>query len=651
MIGAFITLLFCGFLTLLSCRVFSRWTSDLDPAERLGISGILGLGAVGWITFFLGMIPGGLRMGYFILGAVVVGGLTALTLRPKIDLTFGVPKGIRLAMMAAIILVAILPLTAVLAPSDMMDYDSLAYHLAVTKIWLNTGHITFLPYDHHSNFPLVVDNLYIWGQFWGGQFGAKAFSLCYLILGLIAIFGTARRWYSEQAGWWASLAFVGIPVVLWEAGTAYIDLANGLFAGYAVVFAADLMRKPRGALVTLLILCLGFAAGSKYTGLQMVIVLAVVLIIGWIIERRKAKGLEATGAPWSLGTVAVVTFASLLIASPWYVRNQINLGNPVYPFLYEQIGSRNWDQWRADLYRDEQQSFGIGRTPGGRDKLAIGSAILGLAYQPGRYTNPMQDQGGGLPMGAVGVSLIGAAALWLASGKLGTREQVILGASGLSLALWFLLSQQSRYILGLAPELSILAGGAATTLVLGRLMGAMIALQACYSFWLVKSSWTDSQIPVVLGRISHEEFVRQRVPFSEAAKTINEVARNGKVALYDEVFGYFLDVPYFWANPGHSTQIPYESISNGAEYSDGMKALGFSHVYINLALQPQDTAKRWLEAAGLYGDFIPYTESESEEMKKDLNWKWKLLLAEAVSEGRLKLVSQTKSGLLFEFAP
>lgn len=254
-------------------------------------------------------------------------------------------------------------------------------------------------------------------------------------------------------------------------------------------------------------------------------------------------------------------------------------------------------------------------------------------------------------MGAVGVSLIGAAALWLASGKLGTREQVILGASGLSLALWFLLSQQSRYILGLAPELSILAGGAATTLVLGRLMGAMIALQACYSFWLVKSSWTDSQIPVVLGRISHEEFVRQRVPFSEAAKTINEVARNGKVALYDEVFGYFLDVPYFWANPGHSTQIPYESMSNGAEYSDGMKALGFSHVYINLALQPQDTAKRWLEAAGLYGDFIPYTESESEEMKKDLNWKWKLLLAEAVSEGRLKLVSQTKSGLLFEFAP
>ncbi len=649
MVGALLTLLVCLALALIGQRILRPWIEHMDPAERWGIAGLLSLGALGWLTFFVGLIPGGLKLGYGVLAICLVGGATVCLLKPRAEWKLSMPKGVRLVFPLAIAILALLPFVAVLAPSDMLDWDSLAYHLAVPKVWLQAGQIAFLPYDHHSNFPLVVDNLYVWGESWGGQHGAKAFSWAFLIFGLMAIFGASRRWYGKDAGWWAALAFAGIPLVLWESGTAYIDVANGLFAGFALLYAAEFLQSRHPRYLILIALLLGFAAGSKYTGLQMIFAVGAVLFLGWIFNRRTQLP-ENEKSPLSPKGIALILGLSVAIASPWYIRNVINVGNPVYPFLYEQLGGRNWDQWRADIYRDEQQSFGIGRTPQGRDKLAIGAAILGLGYQPGRFINPQQDQGGGLPLGATGVVILCSAVLWATSGKLELRENAILSGVGLSLLMWFLLSQQSRYILSLALPLAVLAGGAVAVLGLGRLLAGLTALQALYSGWLLKTTWTDDQLQVVTGKVSEDEYLTHRVPFYSSAKVINETAKNGKVALYDEVFGYFLDVPHFWANPGHSTQIPYETLMDGAALATEMKKQGFSHIYVNLGLQPVDVRDRWLQAAGLVQPANPYDAQESAKMSTDLNWKWTLLLAQAVAEGHLKLIDSTKGGLLFEIA-
>lgn len=646
MLGALLTLLVCFFLAVAGHRGLSRLTDRLDPAERWGISGMLALGALGWLTFFLGMIPGGLKLGFGVLGFAVLVGIASAFPFKKLELEIALPSGTRLLFPLVVGLLCLLPLVSVLAPSDMLDWDSLAYHLAVPKVWLNAGQIQFLPYDHHSNFPLVVDNLFIWGETWGGQQGAKAFSWAYLIFGLLAIFGAARRWYGRDSGWWAALAFAGIPLVLWESGTAYIDVAHGLFAGLALMYCAEFVRSRSRSDVILIALLLGFAAGSKYTGLQVVAAVAIVLTIACILNRKIGdEGLALRPA-----TLSAIVGISMVIASPWYIRNIVNLGNPVYPFLYEQLGGRNWDQWRADLYRDEQQSFGIGRLPTGRDKLAVGAAILGLGYQPGRYINPQQDEGGGLPLGATGIVILAAAVLWASSGLMASREKSVLAMVGLSLAMWFFLSQQSRYILSLAPPLAVMAGGAIVALGLGRLLSVLTAAQAIYSGWLLKTTCTDDQLQVVAGKVTEDEFLSQRVPFYSVSKVINGAAKGGKVALYDEVFGYFLDVPYFWANPGHSTMIPYEAMGDGDAYVTEMKRQGFTHIYLNLMLQPKADRDRWLQAAGLAEPARAFDSGEIENMSGDLNRKWRVLVAQAIAAGKLKLIDSTKGGLLFEIA-
>jgi hypothetical protein len=85
----------------------------------------------------------------------------------------------------------------------------------------------------------------------------------------------------------------------------------------------------------------------------------------------------------------------------------------------------------------------------------------------------------------------------------------------------------------------------------------------------------------VTGKISPEEYQARSIGFYTPAQEINKLGGSSKIALYDEVFGFLLDVPYYWANPGHSTQIPYDSMTSGEDYAAAMKKMGFTHAYVN----------------------------------------------------------------------
>ncbi|HVL38706.1 MAG TPA: phospholipid carrier-dependent glycosyltransferase, partial [Fimbriimonadaceae bacterium] len=394
MLGALITLAFCVAMTSLGRLVLRRvglWkTEELnDPALLLALSGLLALGMVGTLTLFIGFLPGGFRWGLVVCALLALVGVAGLVgpagnLRPRLPQEM---RGVGILHFAAISVAFLFALIGALAPSDVNDWDTLAYHLAVPKLWIQAGQITYIPFIHHSNFPFAVDNLYIWGLQWGGESGAKAFMVAYFGLGILAVFGFARQRYGPSAAPWAALVFATVPVVLWESGTAYIDVAHGVYAGVGVLLAA-LWAEHKGrqsALLWLAALHLGLAAGSKYTGLQTI--LAVGLVLVWLVLTRR------DGSRPRIGPVLVAGAIALLLASPWYVKNAVVNGNPVYPFFYEVFGGRNWSSEHAAVYRDEQQTFGVGRHGAGRDWSALGHAVWGLAYQPGRYVNPGQTQG------------------------------------------------------------------------------------------------------------------------------------------------------------------------------------------------------------------------------------------------------------------
>jgi len=647
MLGFLITALFGALLATAGATILRRVWPGVDPAEGVGLGALLGLGFVGWVTFFLGLVPGGIGWVWVPWLVALLGTGWAFRAGSPLNLwRFRRPADREVLFPAIIALLMLIGVINALAPSDSTDWDTLAYHLAVPKVWLAQGLASPIPFIHHSHFPFAVDNLYLWGSQWGGESGAKGFTWLFTVAGVMVIFGAVRRRWGVDTAPWATLAWAGAPIILWQSGSGYIDVAHGLFAGMAAVYLAERVTSTADNLSKtapwiVIGALLGLAVGSKYTGLQTAALLApLALIFG---ARRQGIALTLKGAAVVLALTAVIGF-------PWYIRNAVVAKNPVYPFFYERLGGANWDDWRASIYRDEQQTFGVGRTATGRDLNALPSAVLGLGYQPGRYINPNQTQGGGFPMGAIGAVLALAWPLWLTTGRSRRQPDALFLAIwvGLAFSMWYLLSQQARYIAALAPALVWLVAGLSQASSWRKVVPWLVVPQALITLALLYTVQTQTQLPVVLGRVDVKSYREARVPFARAAAEINRLGPATHVALFDEVFGYLLDVPYFWGNPGHGTFLPYDRLDSGRSWAESLKTQGITHVYVNLQYTTGADRDRWVQAMGL-AEGGAWTAEERARMDRDPNLKWKRLLAEAAREHAMIIVPvNLRSGLLFQ---
>lgn len=635
--GLLTTLLIAALITAVAMRACRSLTAELDPAERLGVAGLIGLGAVGVAIFFVGLVPGGFRFLPILVAAALVGGL--IWARPELTRS-AFRLGLPLWLVGPAGVMGLIPIANALAPCDPLDWDTLAYHLAVPKIWLAAGQMTDVSFIHQSFFPFAVDNLFVLGLATGGETGAKTFTLAAFVLGFLAIFGLVRRRAGSLGASVATVAYLGSPLILWESGSGYIDVVHGLYAGLGLVYALEFAfgESPLRSRLWLAAGLLGFALASKHTGLPMLLVAGVLVVAGLIRQRRARE----------IPTTLIAAALAIAIAAPWYARSTVLTGNPVYPFFSEVFPSRNWDPWRAAVYREEQLTFGVGR--GGS---AIGHAMLGVAYQPGRFVNPGQTLGLGSPLGAIGFALPLLGFVGAALGMRRREDRALLAGILLFMLVWFLLSQQSRYLTGLVAPLALAGGLAATTLTRARfLLGAGVA-QGLYSLWMFGVSpvagadpLLASRLRVGLGGESRETYLTRRSAFWPASQAIDRQVRGGKVALFDEVFGFWLDVPYEWANPGHPTRIPYATLDDGPAFAQALRDLGFTHAYVNLQYQPPEFLPRWLAAMGLGDVPQPLSPEEVAALDADLRTKWKRLLAEATAAGEMSHVQSFRSGLL-----
>lgn len=640
MVGLGLTLVFCVLTSLCFCSLLKKWTEALDPAEQLGFSGLVGLGLVGTLTVMVGLLPGGLNLGIpVIAGAVAVFGIFSLV-RKRITVSKpSLPKGGAALILLGLVVAGLFPLVGALSPSTTLDWDSLAYHLAVPKIWLQAGQVIKVETIHHSNFPFATDALYLYGLKWGGESGAKAFSLAIFILGAMTLFGHARRRFGDPAGWWAAAAFAGSPVVLWESGTAYIDVSHGLFAGMGVLYAAELVgnarkQEPVGSLAVLAGLGLGLGMGTKFTGIQTFVLAGLVALV------FLGKDLKKAAKP-----IGLVVAVAACLAVPWFAKTAAFTGNPVFPFFYEKLGGQGWNQWRADIYRNEQQTFGVGRTEAGRDVTKIGDAILGLAYLPGRYTNPGQTEGGGFPIGAIGFLTLGTFLVVAASGKASREDKYVLAWAALSLVAWFFLTQQSRYLTFLVVPAAVMLAGQTQRGAWARLFAGLCAIQLAYTVWVVAAFQGQDQMRALFSG-EPDAYRLQTTAFVRDSAVINGAEDVTKVAMYDQVFGFLLDKPYVWANPGHSGLFDPSDAADAPAFIAKFKAQQVSHIYLSFTAMDKPSVQALLTRMGLGPEGNQPDKSADAAMMDNPDLKWKVLLADAVLQGLAVPEGETKSGLL-----
>lgn len=349
------------------------------------------------------------------------------------------------ALLALSLVAVLMALVGALAPES--EYDALWYHIWLPVQWLAAGRPVDIVEEYPSLYPLAWDLLFGAGFVVGGTVGAKLVHFVCLPLLAATTWIATRKVTPDTSPALAFALAVTPPIIVWEATTAYVDLALAWYLALSVyaLVRHDETRERRW--LVLAALMMGMALAIKHLALVALLIIVAVLVI------REAR--RVSRAASALRVVALFGAIALLLPSPWYARAWVGSGNPFFPDLYPVFGAKPAERWSDD----NEQSLNGFKARFGRPRT-----VQNLVTLPWDMTVHGASYGGTL--GPLFLALVPAA---FVAGRRGqTRVILVLGTGCAAyLALWAspISSFQTRFVVPLVPWLAILAADGARRLL------------------------------------------------------------------------------------------------------------------------------------------------------------------------------------------
>jgi hypothetical protein len=468
---------------------------------------------------------------------------------------------------AAIIFVLIITATAGLAEivGDSGN-DAISYHLLGPKVWLRDALIRPVPDNCLTSFPQVAETLFaallsVGGNRAPGFSAALTIALFLLIVAAIGM----RAGLGLHGAWWCMAILATMPAAYAGGHSCFIDVLYASFVIAAVRVALD-ARTPRD-FVALGLFC-GFAMGTKYTGIP-----ATAAIIFVVLAMRMMQGAPANGSRLPiLRNLGIAGFIACLIACPFYLRNWILLGSPIYPAPLALFRFFHPKYMSADAVRQMQivlwqRGQGLGRGP-----LAYLLLPFNLTYHTSRFHGA----------GGIGLAPLAFGPLAL---LLTARNSVARALSLLAFVLttlWFV-QQESRYLMPAYAIMAVLAVLGwrwllATTGKTGHVLAAAVmALSLSYGCFMIASGRRDALHAAVSPSFALQ-FRKEHIPYYESFEYLNRVDSVHKVLILDpSVPPYYLDHGYLkpFGTWGERV-LPYAASAD--DVMPYLKELGISHV-------------------------------------------------------------------------
>ena len=515
----------------------------------------LGAGAVAFalLTFFAGLV-GWLYAPPFVaitVAAAVWGAFRAAQLFrcPLAD-----PAGLapwQLGLVALLGIYVVLAIVVTAAP--ITSEDALAYHAAGPALFESSHELRKLWWSWESYQPFTVDLLVLDGfLLWDGVQGAFA-SLLLGLAALAAVVGAAERIAGRSIALLAGAVFFAQPFMLWQTTSTFVEPGLALALALACWNLWRYAQTGTTWCIGLAGLFAGAAAGMKYTGVAAGLVLAAVAAV-LLRGRLRLRHVLAFAVP------------AVAVALPWYVKNAIQTGNPVYPLL---LGAVN-DEATRDL-EVVLDDYGHGRSP--LDALLLPARLLGDAdaFDRGEFVSPL---------------LVLFAPLTLLLRPL--RRVVVPVWLGIAVYLgaWFLTSQQARFLVGLMPVLAVLAAIAVMTVAragrLGHAVTVAVVAGALVAGLGVSALYASRFVAVASGFEADEDFLERKASYHEATAWVNRNLPPGGRVLTDVRGSLYLERPYVVWTPS--------ALPSGAEAGEArafVRRYGFTHAVVRASNEPR----------------------------------------------------------------
>ena len=260
----------------------------------------------------------------------------------------------------------------ILAAVPPVSRDALTHHLAVPKLYLKYGSMFEIPTVVFSYYPMNIDLLYLIPLYFEKDIIPKYIHFAFALLTAWFIFVFVKdRIGKPLYGLLGALLFLSLPMIIKLSITVYVDLGLVFFSTASLLYVLKWAAKGYQIRHLLLagVFC-GLGLGTKYNGLVSLFLIAFFIpvlylrgnlqrddpIDGLSIETLRKKNARVVSSYRALGAAVVFISVSLLVFSPWMIRNYIWTQNPIYP-LYQTFFSSLNQSGKMNTQNDDPIAF------------------------------------------------------------------------------------------------------------------------------------------------------------------------------------------------------------------------------------------------------------------------------------------------------
>ncbi len=270
-------------------------------------------------------------------------------------------------------------------------FDGIGYHLTIVADWVQRGDLARSDLSLCcASYPLGADLVTAWTVALDGRTSlADLVQLPHVLLASAAVAGLARSSGVRRPGAAAAAAmFVATPIVLVQAPTNMVDVVVVAWTLAGLHWLTRFSMTGDGRRLLLVGLSAGLVLGTKGTGVLWAAALTIAAIgcVVWSARTERLAGAHPGRAVVSLLLIVAV------VGGPWYVRNWVETGNPMYPFAVEVAGTTVFD---GPFDVDEV----LTEPPGGADEPTVESIVRSWAADLTVWRQPgydYQQRSGGL---------------------------------------------------------------------------------------------------------------------------------------------------------------------------------------------------------------------------------------------------------------
>ena len=497
------------------------------------------------------------------------------------------------------LLVVLIVSIVILSCVPPISKDALVHHLAVPKLYLKHGGIYEIPFMPFSYYPMNLDLLYLIPLYFGDDIVPKFIHFSFALLTACLIFGYLKRRINAIYALLGAIFFLSIPIIVKLSITVYVDLGLIFFSTASLLLLLKWLERgfQLKFLVLSAIFC-GLAMGTKYNGL---ITFFLLILFVPFIYSRYAQG-KKHGFFKSAGQGVIFLFITLLVFSPWMIRDYLWINNPIFPF---------YDHWFNPQDAVDRQAIGLFTYR----SLVYHETWWQMALLPVRVFFQGQDGNpqyfdGKLNLFLLVLPFFAFYRIRKDPQVLRNQKKIILAFAGLFFAsAFFSGGMRVRYISPMIPPLVLLSVfGVRKMLEVISELGARylrnvgfaaIFLILPFSFWLNACYILDQYKYVdpfsyLGGSLSRDEYIsRYRFEYP-AMRYINEnLPADARILfIYLGNRGYYCDREYvFDMNKNRSTLGQLVKMSDKPEkIVGGLKEMGITHLLINY-----DIFNKWVK--------------------------------------------------------